>query len=92
MKFSFLVLGMGILLLLLVLKGSQPDGNGAMVLPLLTLLIVSEFGFITNGIGAFLGVKTLRADGLSVGPAIITVMCTVLSVVFMLLGIRLWPL
>ncbi len=92
MKFSFLVLGMGVFLLLLVLKGSQLDGNGVTVLPLLTLLIVCEFGFVSNAIGAFLGVKALRAEGLSVGPVIVTSMCVLLSVVFMFLGIRLWPL
>ena len=91
-NFPFIASGMGLFLMLVVMRGSETDGAGVTALPLLTLLVISEFAFFVTAIGAFLGLKRIYAVGIKPVYAIITVLCILLSVRFMLLGIELWPL
>jgi len=92
-RFSFpwaaLLLGMVVATVLLQAGALDPGGEHA--LPLLTLLIVAEFGFFVTLIGAVLGVRTLLGQGLAPALLAITFGCGVLSLGFLYLGFTLWP-
>ncbi len=90
--FPYIALALGAFLLLLVLRGSQTANDGLTSLPLLTLLVVSEFSFFVNAIGAYIGFTQLRKTGFQPLYGLITLLCLVLSLYFMWLGIKLWPL
>ena len=77
--------------MLVVIKGSEIRGDGVTTIPLLTLLIISEFGFIATAIGAYIEIKHSLTVGIKVAYTAITIFCILLSVRFMLYGIDLWP-
>ncbi len=91
-KFPYLALILGLFLFLLVMKGSVTDSNGVTAIPLLTLLIVSEFAFFVTASAVYIGVKHMRTAGITSAYAATTVACFLLSIRFMLYGISLWPL
>ena len=95
-NFPYLALGLGLLLLLIVTKGSEIDSDGATVLPLLTLLIINECAFFLTAAGAFIGIKQIKSIGYKISIKslymLTTVLCILLTVQFLLLGIKLWPL
>ena len=90
--FPYVALALGAFLLLVVLKGSQIAGDGQTSLPLLTLLVVSEFSFFVNTIGAYIGINQIQKIGFQPIYGLVTLLCGVLSLYFMWLGIQLWPL
>ncbi|MDT8370980.1 MAG: hypothetical protein RQ783_03180 [Gammaproteobacteria bacterium] len=92
MHFPYIALSLAIMLLLVVFKGSQFDNNGTTFLPLLTLLIMSEFAFFVTAIGSYIGIKQLLTTGFQAVYAMATLLCLILSVRFLLLGFSLWPL
>jgi len=91
MGFPGLALGIGILVAAGLLQSGvlAPDGDYA--LPLLTLLIVNEFGFFVTAIGAGVGINTLLKRGVRPAMLLLTLGCAVLAAGFLYLGIRLWP-
>jgi fatty-acid desaturase len=90
-SFPYIALGLGLFLLLLVTKGSQTNDNGTTLLPLLTLLIVSEFAFFVNAIGAYIGIKHSLATGIRPLFGVVTLGCILLAAIFSWIGISLWP-
>lgn len=90
--FPYIALALGSFLLLVVLRGSQLAHDGHTSLPLLTLLVVSEFSFFVNAIGAYIGFNQLRKTGFQPLYSLITLLCLALSLYFMWLGVQLWPL
>jgi hypothetical protein len=91
LEFPWIALGIGLLIVLVLLQaGATGSGNGY-GLPLLTLLILSEFGGIVAAIGAFLGIRGLRRRGLSWPLLLATLGCLSIVVALLVLGIRLWP-
>lgn len=56
-NFPYIALGLGLFLMLVVMKGSEPGNEGNTNLPLLTLLFVSEFAFFVTAIGGYIGIK-----------------------------------
>ncbi|MEW8459394.1 MAG: hypothetical protein AB2653_03705, partial [Candidatus Thiodiazotropha endolucinida] len=84
-------LGIGLFLMLIVMKGSVTSDDGTTAIPLLTLLVVSEFAFFVTAIGAYMGVMQLLSDGIKPLIAVVTLCSIVLSIGFMWLGIELWP-
>ena len=90
-QFPYIASGLGLFLMLAVVIGSKTGSNGATTLPLLTLLIMSEFGFFLTGIAAFMGISHIQATGMKPVYVFITGLCVVLSVAFLWLGIELWP-
>lgn len=87
--FPWLALGGGLLITLLLLGAQASPGGGP--LPLLTQLILAEFGFILNVIGAWLGLQRLQRDGMHWPMVSATVGCIVIAVVLGLMGMSLWP-
>lgn len=90
-KFPYLALFLGAGTLLLVLGGSITDSNGETRIPLLTLLIISEFAFIITAVGVFLGGQHMRSHG-SILYKLTTAGCAIVSISAMYMGIKLWPL
>jgi heme/copper-type cytochrome/quinol oxidase subunit 3 len=90
-QFPYIASGLGLFLMLAVMAGSKTGSNGATTLPLLTLLIMSEFGFFLTGIAAFFGVRHIQSAGKNPVYMFITGLCVVLSISFLWLGIQLWP-
>ncbi|MGD2112392.1 MAG: hypothetical protein PVI50_03320 [Gammaproteobacteria bacterium] len=91
LPFPWLALGLG-LLVALGLTGSGALGPAeAYRLPVLTLLIVSEFGFFLTAIGAGIGINRLLAQGMQPGLLLSVIGCGLLAAGFLYVGIRLWP-
>lgn len=90
-NFPFIATVLGLLLLILVLKGSEMRDDGSNLIPLLTLLVVSEFAFFVNAIGAYIGIKHTLAAGIKPVYGAVTLICILLAILFAWLGISLWP-
>ena len=88
----FFLSGLGLLLMVIVFKGSQPTDDSATELPLLTLLAMSEVAFFALAYGVYVGVQHLRQTGLQIAYGLVTLLCGLLAIGFMWQGIRLWPL
>lgn len=95
-NFPYVALALGLFLSLVITKGSETGSDGETLLPLLTLLIINECGFFLVIAGAFIGLKHLKATGFKLRDnsfyAITVVLCLLLTIQFLLLGIKLWPL
>jgi fatty-acid desaturase len=90
-SFPFVASGLGLFLMLLLIKGSETGEDGSTLIPLLTLLVVCEFAFFVNAIGAYIGIKHALATGLKPLYAVVTLLCALLAIFFALMGILLWP-
>ena len=91
-NFPYMALGIGLFLMLVIIKGSEPAGDGSTKIPLLALLAISEFAFFLTAFAAYFGIKQILSVGISFIYATITVFCILLSIRFMIFGIELWPL
>ena len=91
LTFPWLALAMGLLVAtgLLVSGALSPEGNYD--LPLLTMLIVNEFGFFVTAIGAGVGINSLIKDGAQPSLLMVVIACVVMAVGFLYLAIKLWP-
>jgi hypothetical protein len=78
--------------MLVVVKGSELNSEGATTIPLLTLLVISEFAFIVTAIGTYIGARHMLSAGIKTVYMVVTIICAILSVRFLFLGIELWPL
>ncbi len=91
-NFPYVVLAMGIFFMLVVTIGGQVGEGGSTKLPLLTLLVVSEFAFFLCAIGAYLSVRRILDLGFNSIHALVGVSCAVLAVRFLMMGLAFWPL
>lgn len=90
--FPYIALALGLILLLIILKGSETGSDGNTIVPLLTLLVINEFAFFATAIGVYLGIMHMKAIGIKYGYLAATILCGVLAIVFLVLGFKLWPL
>ena len=90
-NFPFIAAILGLVLTVIVFKGSGLGEDGKTLIPLLTLLLVSEFGAIVTAIGAYLGGKNFLDTKKVTGHTAVTILCAVLCVQFVIHGFRLWP-
>jgi hypothetical protein len=92
MKFSFpwFSAGLGLLLAMLLLQSGILGEASERSLPLLTLLFISEFGFLVTAAGSVVAGKTLKSQGMSWTNLLLTLACGVLAITFFTLGIMLW--
>lgn len=91
LPFPWLALGMGLLVAFGLLGSGALGPAESYRLPVLTLLIVNEFGFFLTAIGAGVGIKRLLAEGASGSMLLSIAGCAMLACGFLWLGIRLWP-
>lgn len=90
--FSLIAVVLGLPLMVLLINTAPEFAGGEPKLPLLTMLIVSEFGFVVTAIGAFTAVKTILNTGMNQFILAGAIVCAGLSIKFMLIGISYWPL
>jgi hypothetical protein len=91
LTFPWLALGMGLLVAAGLLVSGVLSPEADYDLPLLTMLIVNEFGFFVTAIGAGIGINTLLRDGVQPPMLMVTIGCAVMAAGFLYLAIRLWP-
>ncbi|MDH5219547.1 MAG: hypothetical protein OEX19_17705 [Gammaproteobacteria bacterium] len=90
--FPYIALVLGFVLMLVVVKGSEFDSQGATTIPLLTLLAINEFALIVTAIGGFLEIRKMLTTGVKLFGVLTAVLCLLLSIRFLFIGIDLWPL
>ena len=90
-NFPYIAVILGLVLTTIVFKGSELRDDGNTLLPLLTLLLVSEFGAIVTAIGVYLGSKHYLSTREISGHTAVTILCAVLCVQFVIRGFNLWP-
>jgi len=90
-NFPFIAFGLGLFLMGILIKTGAADPDAELVLPLLTVLIISEFGFIVMAVAVFLGAQALVKKGFEIVLAIVTLLCGMLGVEFMVIGLEHWP-
>jgi hypothetical protein len=88
--FPMIALVLGIVLSLMATFGSMPMANGNTRLPILMLLLTSEFGFIVTAIGGIIGFNQLRQQSGNTALLAITTGCALLAIAFVYLGLELW--
>lgn len=89
--YPYIALAIGLILSLIVMQGSVVDAQGITRIPLLTLLIISEFGFFATAIGVYIGVRHLMAIGINWPYLILVVFNGLFALRFLLMGLALWP-
>lgn len=89
--FPWLAMGMGLLVATGLVASGVLSSEANYDLPLLTMMIVNEFGFFVTAIGAGVGINTLLRDGVQPPLLMVTVSCAVMAAGFLYLAIRLWP-
>ena len=90
-NFPFIALALGLLLMGILIKTGATDPGTESVLPLLTVLIISEFGFIVMAIAVFIGGRTLVRNGFDLVLAVVVLVCGMLGVEFLMIGLNNWP-
>lgn len=89
--FSFIAIALGLMLLTLLTASAPDTVGGEPRIPLLAILIASEFGFVVTAIGVFTGIKTMLSTGKNRYIIVAVFCCALMSVKFMLTGISYWP-
>ena len=80
---------LGSLLLVAITLGGKPNPQGVSALPLLTLLLISEFGFFVTAVGCYAGARQ-SLQKITFRSLISTVSNLVLAVFFAHLGLEFW--
>ncbi len=91
LTFPWLALGLGLLVAAGLLSSGVLSPNASYALPLLTMLIVNEFGFFVTAIGAGVGINMILKDGMQTPLLVVIVGNVILAACFLFLAIRLWP-
>lgn len=91
LPFPWVALGVGLVLTLLLMQTGALQPQPERSLPLLTQLIITEFGFFLTAIGAAMAVRVMVSRGLNLPSLIAAAGCGLLSAAFLWLGVRLWP-
>ena len=91
LTFPWLALGLGLLVATGLLASGALSPGGNYDLPLLTMLIVNEFGFFVTAIGAGVGINALIKDGAQPSLLMVVIACAVMAAGFLYLAIKLWP-
>jgi hypothetical protein len=90
-KFPYIALGIGLLLSLVIMKGSQLNEDGTTLLPLFTLLIICEISFFITTIGAYMSIMQILNDQFKLFYLLVCIACILLALQFLISGIKLWP-
>lgn len=80
---------LGITLLAAVTFGAKTSPQGLSVLPLLTLLLMSEFGFFVTAVGAYAGARQCL-QRVTLRRLVVSISNLILAVLFARLGLEHW--
>ncbi len=86
----WLTLGIGLFLALLLVRFSPLSASSGFILPMLTALLMSEFGFIITAIGAGISVRDVLKQGVQLRPAALFIGNLLLALNFANQGLSLW--
>ena len=90
-KFPYIALALGVVFYIALTLGGQTHADGSTHLPLLTLLLVSEFGFISHLASLNVIVKKCLRVGINM-ESIVLASCSVIFVgYFLTSGLEFWP-
>ena len=89
--FPGLALGLGLLVAVGLVFSGALSADGRYDLPLLTMLIVNEFGFFVTAIGAGVGINMMARSGVKQPLLTVVITCGILAAGFLYVAIRLWP-
>lgn len=89
LNFPWIAAGIGIVLAFALLRGGAAEPAGAARLPTLTLLFMSEFGFLVTAAGAFVGIRN-RQQTNGRGQLLPGIACSILAAGFAVLGLMVW--
>lgn len=87
---SWLTLGIGLFLALILFRFSPLSASSGFSLPMLTALLMSEFGFIITVIGAGISVRDVLKQGVELRPAALLIGNLLLALNFINQGLSLW--
>lgn len=90
--YPVIALCLAVFIQLLLALAKTPDNNGATLLPLLTLLVIAEFGFVVSLTGAYVSANQQLKTGFTMQGIAIILLCIALAFNLLLQGIKLWPL
>jgi len=90
-QFPWIALGAGLIICLVLIWSVPQDGAGTTKLPLLGLLLMTEFGFAVTAIGAWLGGRRILGGPFRLSLVLVTIGCIALAVALLVIGITLWP-
>lgn len=91
LSFPWLALGLGLTIAVILVVSGAVDPASKPALPLLTLLIMTEFGFFVTAIGAGLALRSGFAQGFGFAMLAVIAGCALLAAGFLWLGLSLWP-
>lgn len=84
-SFPLIALALGMLLILVLMRFGDAG------LPLLTALLISEFGFLLTAIAAGISVRDLLRDGVHVVCILLLLGNVLLAANFLRMGLAFWP-
>ena len=87
---TWLTLGIGLFLALILFRFSPLSASSGFSLPMLTALLMSEFGFIITVIGAGISVRDVLKQGVELRPAALLIGNLLLALNFINQGLSLW--
>ncbi|WP_200385935.1 hypothetical protein [Thiocapsa imhoffii] len=87
---TWVAAGLGLILAFILIVGGATGPSDGPRLPLLTLLFISEFGFLVTAGGVFWAFRTRNRADREKGRLIAAVACVALALGFLLVGISLW--
>lgn len=87
---TWLTLGIGLFLALILFRFSPLSASSGFSLPMLTALLMSEFGFIITVIGAGISVRDVLKQGVELRPAALLIGNLLLALNFINQGLLLW--
>jgi hypothetical protein len=90
-RFPWVALGVGLILAAVLVQSGATEPATENALPLLTLLLISELGFLVTAAGALAGTLAAVREGIVPSRALAALGCAVLAVAFLIVGIGLWP-
>ncbi len=90
-SFPWLALAIGLLLALVLIRFSPLNPDATRTLPLLTALLMSEFGFVVTTIATVLGIREAMAKGPALKTILLVAGNLLLALGFLTLGLNLWP-
>ena len=87
---TWLTLGIGLFLALILFRFSPLSASSGFSLPMLTALLMSEFGFIITVIGAGISVRDVLKQGVELRPVALLIGNLLLALNFINQGLSLW--
>lgn len=87
---TWLTLGIGLFLALILFRFNPLSASSGFSLPMLTALLMSEFGFIITVIGAGISVRDVLKQGVELRPAALLIGNLLLALNFINQGLSLW--